>query len=143
MDTVISTMWTELGRHVELILWGPGLSGYSAIPLDQAAEQYGLALEIDPDFAEAHVYLASAHQSLYLPSREDDPEIRAHLDKAIEHYETAIDIAPGFAKARTNLGDALQAQGEAMRKNEYGQYLLHHDPYTYRGGIGMRPATRV
>lgn len=49
MDTVISTMWTELGRHVDLILWGPGLTGYSPMPLDQAAEHTDCDLVLLPD----------------------------------------------------------------------------------------------
>lgn len=49
MDTVISTMWTELGRHLELILWGPGLTGYAPMPLDQAAEHTDCDLVLLPD----------------------------------------------------------------------------------------------
>jgi tetratricopeptide (TPR) repeat protein len=57
-----------------------------------AIEDYERAVELKPDFAEAHAYLASAHQSLYRPGRDDDPENRMHLDKAIEHYERSLEV---------------------------------------------------
>jgi tetratricopeptide (TPR) repeat protein len=60
-----------------------------------AIEEYEKAVALKPDFAEAHVYLASAHQALYLPGREDDAENRMHLDKAIEHYEKSLEVNEG------------------------------------------------
>ncbi|MCG6926538.1 MAG: tetratricopeptide repeat protein [Acidobacteria bacterium] len=57
-----------------------------------AIKDYERAVELKPDFAEAHVYLASAHQSLYRPGRENDAENRMHLDKAIEHYEKSLEV---------------------------------------------------
>jgi tetratricopeptide (TPR) repeat protein len=58
----------------------------------EAIKDYERAVELKPDFAEAHVYLASAHQSLYRPGRDDDAENRMHLDKAIEHYEKSLEV---------------------------------------------------
>jgi tetratricopeptide (TPR) repeat protein len=57
-----------------------------------AIVDYERAVELKPDFAEAHAYLASAHQSLYRPGRDDDAENRMHLDKAIEHYEKSLEV---------------------------------------------------
>jgi tetratricopeptide (TPR) repeat protein len=61
----------------------------------QAIEDYQRAVDLKPDFAEAHVYLASSHQSLYRPGRDDDPENEMHLQKAIEHYETSLEVNTG------------------------------------------------
>jgi tetratricopeptide (TPR) repeat protein len=61
----------------------------------EAIKEYEQAIAHKPDFAEAHAYLASAHQALFLPGREDDTENRMHLDKAIEHYEKSIEVNPG------------------------------------------------
>ena len=52
----------------------------------KAIDEYEKAVQLKPDFAEAHFYLASSHQSLYRPGKEGD-ENKMHLDKAIEHYE--------------------------------------------------------
>lgn len=56
-----------------------------------AIEEYEQAVAFKPDFAEAHAYLASAHQSLYRAGRESE-EAQVHLDKAIEHYETSLEV---------------------------------------------------
>ena len=67
---------------------------YKAEDYRGAIEEYEQAIAHKPDFAEAHAYLASAHQALFLPGKED-AENRAHLDKAIEHYETSLEVNQG------------------------------------------------
>ena len=56
-----------------------------------AIVEYEQAVALKPDFAEAHAYLASAHQSLFRPGQEGE-ENRMHLDKAIQHYETSLEV---------------------------------------------------
>lgn len=71
----------------------------------RAIEQYERALAHDPNFAEAHFYLASAHQALYRPGKEGE-ENKARLDQAIEHYTKAIELnrnnSPNLQKVRQN-----------------------------------------
>ena len=78
----------------------------------QAIEMYGKALAHDPDMAEAHFYLASCHQALYRPGKEDE-ENKLHLDKAIEHYTKAVEVnrndTPNLQKVRLNALGALTA----------------------------------
>jgi tetratricopeptide (TPR) repeat protein len=59
-----------------------------------AIKEYEQAVALKPDFAEAHAYLASAHQSLWRPGR-DDAENQMHLDKAIAHYEKSLEVNQG------------------------------------------------
>ncbi len=56
----------------------------------KAVAEYEKAVALKPDFAEAHFYLASSHQSLFRPGKEGD-ENRMHLDKAVEHYERSLE----------------------------------------------------
>jgi tetratricopeptide (TPR) repeat protein len=76
-----------------------------------AIEDYERAVQLKPDFAEAHVYLASAHQSLYRPGRDDDPENAMHLNTAIEHYEKSLEVntgeTPGLEAVRVTALGAL------------------------------------
>src|SRR6266705_925354 len=71
----------------------------------RAIEQYEKALAHDPDYAEAHFYLASAQQALYRPGKEGD-ENKARLEQAIEHYTKAIEVnrsnTPNLQKVRQN-----------------------------------------
>ncbi len=59
-----------------------------------AITEYEQAVALKPDFAEAHAYLASSHQSLWRPGR-DDAENKMHLDKAIAHYEKSLEVNQG------------------------------------------------
>jgi len=78
----------------------------------RAIEEYEKAVQKKPDFAEAHFYLASSHQSLYRPGKEGD-ENRMHLDKAIEHYEKSLEVnkanSPNLQQVRLNTLGALTA----------------------------------
>jgi tetratricopeptide (TPR) repeat protein len=65
----------------------------------EAMSHYQRALEIKPDYAEAHYNLADAF---------------AHQNQsglAIEHLEAAVKINPNYVKARNNLGVALIGAG--------------------------------
>jgi tetratricopeptide (TPR) repeat protein len=78
-----------------------------------AIASFGRAVELDPQFAEAHnnlgVYLLQAGNN----------------QSAIEHLRAAVALAPSWAKAHLNLGDALrashdydQAQAELQRAQQ-------------------------
>jgi tetratricopeptide (TPR) repeat protein len=78
----------------------------------RAIDEYQRAVDLKPDFAEAHFYLASSHQSLYRPGKEGD-ENRMRLDKAIEHYERSLAVnnadTPNLQQVRLNTLGALTA----------------------------------
>jgi tetratricopeptide (TPR) repeat protein len=78
----------------------------------KAIEEYERAVQLKPDFAEAHFYLASSQQSLYRPGKEGD-ENRMRLDKAIEHYEKSLEVnkanTPNLQLLRLNTLGALTA----------------------------------
>jgi tetratricopeptide (TPR) repeat protein len=78
----------------------------------RAIEEYERAVALKPDFAEAHFYLASSHQSLYRPGKEGD-ENRMRLDKAIEHYEKSLAVnkvdTSNLQQVRLNTLGALTA----------------------------------
>jgi tetratricopeptide (TPR) repeat protein len=57
----------------------------------RAIEEYERAVQLKPDFAEAHFYLASSEQSLYRPGKESD-ENKMRLEKAVEHYEKSLEV---------------------------------------------------
>jgi Flp pilus assembly protein TadD len=102
--------------------------------LDEAVSHYRAALQIKPDFAEAHNNLASA-----LEEKEDFVGARFHysqairmwpdfaeahnnfagllktageLDEAASHYFEALRINPSFAEAHNNLAVLLAEQGD-------------------------------
>ena len=78
----------------------------------KAIVEYEKAVALKPDFAEAHFYLASSHQSLFRPGKEGD-ENKMHLDKAVEHYEKSLETnkgdSPQLLQLRVNSLAALTA----------------------------------
>jgi tetratricopeptide (TPR) repeat protein len=78
----------------------------------KAIDEYERAVQLKPDFAEAHFYLASSQQSLYRPGKEGD-ENKMRLDKAIEHYEKSLEVnkanTPNLQQIRLNTLGALTA----------------------------------
>ncbi len=69
--------------------------------LDEAIEQYHLALQAYPYYIEAHNNLGIVLQS------------QGRLDQAVSHYKQALDIEPDSANVHYNLGRALAAQGKS------------------------------
>ena len=73
--------------------------------VDEAIAHYRKALEIKPDYAEAHNNLGTALAA------------RGQVNEAIAHFQKALEIKPDFAEVHYNLGVALHQQGhtaEAM-----------------------------
>jgi tetratricopeptide (TPR) repeat protein len=103
----------------------------------EAIREYERAIELKPDFAEAHAYLASAHQSLYRPGR-DDPENEMHLQKAIEHYERSLEVntleSPQLEEVRmTALGALTGIYSDPPEENfekalQYAEELVKDNP---------------
>lgn len=116
----------------------------------RAAAEYEQAIEIQPDFAEAHNALA-----LILDSRDEaimelekaieiQPDYaeaysnlaRFHLsqgkvDEAIANCQKALEILPGLAKAHFVLGDAYQQRGlldEAIKEYQTVIKIIPDDP---------------
>ncbi len=68
--------------------------------LEQAAASYSRALQIKPDFAEAHNNLGDVLKSL------------GRLDEAVASCRKALQIRPDYAEAHSNLGDVLNCLGK-------------------------------
>ena len=68
--------------------------------LAEAIACYRRALELKPDYAEAHNNLGTTLQA------------QGKLAEAIACYRRALELKPDYAEAHNNLGTALQAQGK-------------------------------
>jgi tetratricopeptide (TPR) repeat protein len=60
----------------------------------KAIEKYEKALELDPSMAEAYCYMASAHQALFRPGK-DDAENKQQLEQAVQGYLKSIEVNKG------------------------------------------------
>ena len=67
---------------------------------DEAADCYRRALELSPDYAEAHNNLGIVLNG------------RGELQEAVEHYQRALALKPDYAEAYYNLGIAFGGRGK-------------------------------
>ena len=67
--------------------------------LDAALESYQQALQLKPDYAEAHYNLGNVLQK------------QGNLEAAVKSYQQALKIKPEIAQAHNNLGNVLEKQG--------------------------------
>ena len=85
----------------EAILYNISGACYASLgQMDTAVNYYEKALDIKPDYAEAHNNLAITLQGL------------DQLDAAVERYKEALAIKPDYAEAHYNLGDTLHKLGQ-------------------------------
>ncbi len=84
--------------------------------LDEAIAHYRKALEIRPDFTEAHYSLG-----LILARR-------GQFDEAIAQYRKALEIRPDFTDARNNLGLILARRGQSDEAIAQYQKALEINP---------------
>ena len=84
--------------------------------MDEAISQYQEALQIDPDYAEAHINLGTALLQ------------EGRLDEAIPHFQKALQINPGYAKAHNNLGNAFLQKGNVAEAIAHFQRALQLEP---------------
>lgn len=89
-----------------------GNKDYKEENFKKAVIDYGRAVELDPNFAEAWFYLGSSRQALYRPGK-DTPDNKELLEKAIEAYKKALEVNPAnnekLRKVKINTLGALTA----------------------------------
>ena len=74
--------------------------------LEESIKKYELALEIEPNFAEAHNNLGLAFRK------------KSEFNRAIECYTQAVTINPEFAEAHNNLGVVFKESGKISKAIE-------------------------
>jgi tetratricopeptide (TPR) repeat protein len=97
--------------------------------LDEAIQDYTVAIAQMPDFAQAFNNRGNAHDNA------------GDGDKALRDYDEALRIDPGFAKALSNRGLVYDARGEHARAIQDYDQALRLDP-KYRGALKNRGRAR-
>ena len=84
--------------------------------VNEAIAQYQQAVEINPDFAEAHNSLGIVFAGL------------GKIDEAIAHFGRALEIKPDFAEAHNSLGNLLAGRGQLDEAIAHYRKALEIDP---------------
>ena len=130
--------------------------------VDQAGEAYQWAIELSPEWVEAHINLGVAlyhqrrledAQNAFLAAVALDPanaicrynlgcvyEEVGKIDEAIDNLRCAIRAMPNHADAHFNLALAYEKKGDPGRAREHWSLYLKHDP---RGTWAAKARTRI
>ena len=79
--------------------------------LDRALEEYGKAIQLNPDYIEAYMNLGT----VYLEMKD--------YDQAIQQFEKVVELNYFYAKGHYNLGLAYLYKGEVEKAKEEGKFL--------------------
>ncbi len=94
-----------------------GYALYERGQVEEAIECYLMALQLKPDYEDAHINLGIAYAA------------RGRIDEAIDHYMKALRIQPNSVEGHNNLGLAYAAKGWTDRAMEQYQIALSINPY--------------
>jgi Tfp pilus assembly protein PilF len=93
--------------------------------MPEAIRDYERALELNPDFADAHVNLATALLQT------------GKGGEAVGHYARALRIRPDFAKAHNDFGVALMGVGRVAEAVAHWEQALRLDPAYFEAHINL------
>ena len=103
--------------------------------LDEAIDQFQIALNIDPKYPMARTNLGIALAK------------KGRLDEAIAHFQTVLENYPNDAKAHLNLGTALAKKGDSQSAiAAYEKALSIQSPYPsahYNLGMALDDSGRI
>lgn len=107
--------------------------GASLLEQGKAAEaitELRKAVELDPDYAAAHLNLAFAYDS------------QGRIEEAIGHYQTVIELEPGNLFAHNNLGVLYDKQGRYEEAIAAFEQVLQIDPSNATARQNLENANR-
>ena len=119
MYTDTDTLWqTTIAKNPSAFLACNNLGNILAAQgnNDEAIVLFRRAIEIKPDYEEAHYNLANALDR------------QGKRDEAINQFEKALEINPDFAAAHNNLGTALLNQGRLEAASGQYHQAIEKDP---------------
>ena len=94
--------------------------------LQQAAEEFIRAIELQPDYAEAYHNLANTYQQM------------GKIDEAIINYQKAVSLNPSLYQSYQNLGVIYLNKGRSDTAKEYFRRVLEVKPDNAAVGEALR-----
>jgi tetratricopeptide (TPR) repeat protein len=133
-------------------LLNKGVAAFKAGQSDAAIEDFKRATELDPSLTTAHLYLATAYASLYIPGA-PSPENKARGEQAIKVFKEILDTDPNNLTAIDGIGSLVYQMAGTPSYDQKGfdeskTYHQHHiqikpddpEPYYWIGVIDWNAA---
>ena len=135
-------------------LLNKGVTAFKAGKSDDAIEDFKRATELDPTLTTAHLYLATAYASLYIPGA-PSPENKARGEQAIKVFKEILDGDQNNLSAIDGIGSLLfQMAGQPYDEKGFQESKTYHqrhiqikpddpEPYYWIGVIDWTLAFRA
>jgi tetratricopeptide (TPR) repeat protein len=96
-----------------------GVQAFKGAKYAEAVEFFKTAIELDPEYPTARLYLATAYMSQYIPGAES-PENLAYAKSAMENFELVLETDPTNATAVESIASLffLRQQGAAKLEDK-------------------------
>jgi tetratricopeptide (TPR) repeat protein len=120
-----------------------GVQAFKATRYSEAVEYFKKAVELDPEFPTARLYLATAYMSQYIPGA-DSPENKAFAQSALEQFTKVLDVDPTNLLATQSIANIYFQQRDWDNSEAWNRKVIKIDPgnkdayYT----LGVIPWTR-
>lgn len=94
-----------------------GVQAFKNSKFPEAAQYFTRAIELDPTYPTARLYLATAYMSQYIPGA-DSPENTTYAKNALENFEKVLETDPSNATAVESIASLFYMQAQGMQKLE-------------------------
>jgi Tfp pilus assembly protein PilF len=94
-----------------------GVAAFKNAKYPDAVEYFGRAVELDPSFATARLYLASAYMNQYIPGA-DSPENVAMAKNALDNFQKVLDADPKNSTAVESIASLYYLESQGTSKIE-------------------------
>jgi tetratricopeptide (TPR) repeat protein len=94
-----------------------GVAAFKAARYPDAVEFFKRAVDLDPTFATARLYLASAYMNQYIPGA-DSPENVAMAKNALENFEKVLEADPKNATGVASIASLYYLESQGTTKIE-------------------------
>jgi len=121
---VSATGCTKLRARDQL---NKGVGAYSNAQYAEAVEHFNEAVELDPEFQTARLYLATAYMSQYIPGA-DSPENVEMAQKANQEFLNVLERDPKNTVAIASIASLYFHQKKFDEAEEWNKKLIAADP---------------
>lgn len=104
-----------------------GVTAFSAAQYSRAVDYFKKAVELDPTFTTARLYLATAYMSQYIPGAES-PENLKMAQTAHDEFLKVLDVDPNNTVALASIASLYFHQKKFDQAEEWNKKLIAVDP---------------
>jgi Tfp pilus assembly protein PilF len=104
-----------------------GVQAFKGARYSEAVDYFKKAVELDPEFPTARLYLATAYMSQYIPGA-DSPENKQFAQSALEQFSKVLDANPRNLLATQSIANIYFQQKDWDQAEEWNRKVIEIDP---------------